>query len=242
MKTPEQLAHYLIKPVNRAVREFDLIVDGDRVAVGVSGGKDSRTLLELLVRGVDLRGSYDVVAVHGDGSNVGLPDQRPILEPWLRALGVAYEIVPLEVPADEELPMDCFRCAWNRRKNLFLAADRLGCNKVAFGHHADDAAVTTLLSILYKGQVEGLEPRRSFFDGRIVVVRPMIYLAEVKIRRYARASGWTFPPELECPHGEASRRLLVERFLDSLPLKERVQARANLWRLTREAQTSSPQG
>lgn len=139
MATPESIAGFFLKGVNRAVRDFDLIADGDRIAVGISGGKDSRPLVDLLVRGVGIPGDYEVVAVHVDGTGVGLPDQAARLEPWFRELGVEYLIKLLEVPEQEPLPMDCFRCSWNRRKALFIAADELGCNKVAFGHHADDA-------------------------------------------------------------------------------------------------------
>ncbi|MCD6345587.1 MAG: tRNA 2-thiocytidine biosynthesis protein TtcA [Anaerolineae bacterium] len=250
MATPNSIAHYLLKDVNRAVRDFDLIAPGDRIAVGVSGGKDSRMLLELLLRGVQLppgpevarQPAYEVVAIHVDGSGVGLPDQRPTLEPWLESLGVDYEIAPLEAPEDEPLPMDCFRCAWNRRKSLFTVADRLGCHKVAFGHHADDAAVTTLLNLLYKGRLETLEPRREFFGGRVTIIRPLIYLTAAEIARYARARGWEFPPELECPREKDTRRVKVENFLRSLSGKEQEQIRANLWRVANEARGHVQEG
>jgi len=242
--TPDSIAGTLLRSVNRAVRNYNLIADGDRIAVGVSGGKDSRTLLDLLVRGVDIPGDYDVVAVHVDGSGVGLPDQTSRLEPWFRDLGVDYLVKPLDVPEDEPLPMDCFRCSWNRRKALFFAADELGCNKVAYGHHSDDAAATTLMSLMYKGQVETMAPRLEFFQGHFVVIRPLILLAEEEIRRYARARGWIFPPELACPREGSTRRVQIEQFLATLPQKEREQIRANLWRVgqqdwaAEEAETS----
>jgi tRNA 2-thiocytidine biosynthesis protein TtcA len=237
----DRVASYLLKSVNRAVRAFDLITPGDRIAVGVSGGKDSRTLLELLLRGVDIPPTahptsaenrvrpYDVVAVHIDGSGVGLPDLRPLLQPWFEALAVDYEIAPLKVSNDEPLPMDCFRCAWNRRKALFFTADHLDCNKVALGHHADDAVVTTLLSLLYKGQLETLDPNLSFFDGHFFVIRPLIYLSEGEISRYARACGWKLPPALQCSRSGTSRRGKIEQFLASFDKQERQQIRANLW-------------
>lgn len=231
MATADSIAGFLLRGVNRAVREHGLITDGDRIAVGVSGGKDSRTLLDLLVRGVDIPGSYEVVAIHIDGTGVSLPDQKGELVPWFEALGVEYRVKPLVVPEDEPLPMDCFRCAWNRRKSLFFAADERGCNKVAFGHHADDAAVTTLMSLMYKGQLETLAPALNFFDGRFVVIRPLITLAESDIARYARASGWPSPPEPSCPAGEDSRRAKIERFLASFPKREYKQIRTNLWRV-----------
>jgi len=232
MVTIEKTADNLLKSVNRAVRDFDLIADGDRIAVGVSGGKDSRTLLDLLVRGVDIPGTYDVVAIHIDGANVGLPHLTPMLEPWLRDLGVAYDIAPLAVPEGEELPMTCFRCSWNRRKALFFAAERRGCNKVAYGHHADDAAVTSLLSLLYKGQLESMAPRLSFFEGHFIVIRPLIYLAAADIARYARLRAWSFPAAQECPRTDTARRVHIERFLETFSAKEQAQFRANLWRAT----------
>jgi hypothetical protein len=166
MATLDSIAYYLLKKVARAVREFSLIAPGDHIAVGVSGGKDSRTLLELLLRGVALPQEgdgapgprYRVTALHVDGSPAGLPDLRPTLEPWLQAHDVPYEIVPIEVGEDESLPLDCFRCAWNRRKTLFQAADRLGCNRLLSpitrttrGHHLAD--------LMYKGRLETLAPR-----------------------------------------------------------------------------------
>ena len=230
MATPDSIAGFLLRGVNRAVRDFDLIADGDRIAVGVSGGKDSRTLLDLLVRGVNIPGSYSVVALHIDGSAVDMPDLKPQLEPWFEELGVEYAITPISVPEKEPLPMDCFRCAWNRRKTLFYAAGELGCNKIAFGHHADDATVTTLMSLMIKGQVETMAPRLDYFGHRFTLIRPLIYLTEVEIKRYARASGWELPTEPACPMGTTSRRAKVEAFLSSFPRRERQQIRANLWR------------
>ncbi len=232
MPAPETLAHNLLKRLNRAVREFELIADGDKIAVGVSGGKDSLVLLDLLTRGVHVAGRYDLVAIHVDGSAAGLPDMKPLLLPWLDALNVPYEIVPLELPPAERLPLNCFRCSWNRRKSLFLAADRHKCNKVALGHHADDVAVTALMNITHKGKLESLPPRLTFFQGHFTLIRPLIYTPEDEIRRYARARGWTVPPALICPRSSTTRRTRYETFLAAFPPRERQQIRANLRRLT----------
>ncbi|OQA21872.1 MAG: tRNA 2-thiocytidine biosynthesis protein TtcA [Chloroflexi bacterium ADurb.Bin360] len=233
MATPESIAHYLMRSVRRAVREFALITPGDRIAVGVSGGKDSRVLLELLARGEALsgNGNYELVAIHVETASAGLPDQRPALETWFQTLNIPFEITSLELPATESLPLDCFRCTQLRRKALFRAAVRHGCNKVAYGHHADDAAITTLLSILHKGQIESLAPYREYFGGQLTLIRPLIYVTEAEIRRYARACGWEFPPELECPRKDDARRDKVERFLATFNRREREQIRANLIRL-----------
>lgn len=230
MTSPDSIASFLLKGVNRAVRDFHLITEGDRIAVGVSGGKDSRTLLDLLVRGVDIPGTYSVVAFHIDGSMFGLPDIRSGLEHWFQALRVDYAIVPMSVTEDERLPMNCFRCSWNRRKTLFQAASAANCNKVALGHHADDAAVTTLLSLMGKGQLETMAPRLDFFEGQLTVIRPLILLSEAEIMRYARACEWDLPSEPGCPAGATSRRIKIANFLSSFTNREQKQIRANLWR------------
>ena len=229
----ERTARALLKEVARACKEFDLLTAGDRVAVAVSGGKDSRTLLDLLLRYRErVPFHYDLIALHVVGTAAGLPDLSDVLRPWFEALGVEYHFVPLELPPDEPLPLTCFRCAWNRRKALFLTADRLGCNKLALGHHADDAAVTALLNLLFAGRLETLEPRVVFFGGRITVIRPLIYIAAKDLAYYARLAEFPAPPP--CPGGADSRRRQIEEFLRSLgPHQDRV--RANIWRAARKA-------
>jgi tRNA 2-thiocytidine biosynthesis protein TtcA len=231
--TGDKTASYLLKSVAQACKEFGLLVEGDRVAVAVSGGKDSRALLDLLLR---YRGrvpfSYELVALHIAGNSVGFTDLRPELEPWFRELGVEYQFAPLELPPEEALPLDCFRCSWNRRKALFTAAVKLGCNKLAFGHNADDAATTTLLNLLFNGRLETMAPRVEFFDGAVTVIRPLIYLPEKELARYGRAAG--FPDSPACPQGLASRRAQIKAFLHQFGRDEN-QIRVNIWRAARRA-------
>lgn len=233
MSDPERIAYFLLREVTRAIGEFTLIEDGDRVAVAVSGGKDSRAMLDLLLRHRrKARYEYDLLALHADGTRAGLPDLRPDLEPWFRHLGVDYHFVPLDFSPDEPLPLDCFRCSWIRRKTLFAASVERNCHKVAFGHHADDAAVTTLMNLMFNGRLETIEPRVVFFDGAVSVIRPLITLPEKELVRYARAAG--YPDRPPCPQGIHSKRAEIEAFLRQLgPQQEQV--RTNLWRAAREA-------
>ena len=222
---------YLLRQAARACKEFDLLAEGDRVAVAVSGGKDSRALLELLLayRG-QVPYSYDVVGLHITGEAAGFPDLRPELEPWFRRLGVEFHFAPLELPPEEPLPLDCFRCSWNRRKALFTAAVALGCTKLAFGHHADDAAATTLLNLMFTGRLETMAPHVSFFDGAITVIRPLIYVPEKELARYAQAAG--FPDLPACPQGLVSQRAQIKQMLRGFGRAQK-QIRANLWRAGR---------
>ena len=229
----ERQASYLLKEVTRAVGEFDLVAQGDRVAVAVSGGKDSRALLQLLLRHRRrVAQRYELVALHIVGKSAGFADLRSELEPWFRRLGVDYHFASLELPAEEELPLNCFRCSWNRRKALFTSTVDLGCNKLALGHHADDAAATTLLNLMFNGRLETMAPRVEFFDGTVTVIRPLIYLTDKELARYGRIAG--FPDVPSCPQGLISKRTQIERLLRQFG-RDQNQIRVNLWRAARQA-------
>lgn len=231
MADAERLLSFLLKPVRKACKEFDLIAPGDRVAMGVSGGKDSRTLLELLLRHRRTAPyDYHIIALHIAGTAAGLPDARPTLEPWLRDLGVDYGFAPLELPAGEPLPLDCHRCSWNRRKALFTAAAKHGCGKLALAHHADDAAETALMNLLFNGRLETMAPKVAFFDGTVTLIRPLIYAKEKKLAYYARAAGY---PEIPaCSQAETSRRAQIKRMLRAFGPQQKM-IRSNLWRAAR---------
>lgn len=225
---------YMLREVTRACREFDLIAEGDRVAVAVSGGKDSRALLELLLRYREEKAGFpfELVALHVTGTAAGFPDLSAELEPWFQALGVEYHFVPLELPPDEPLPLSCFRCSWNRRRALFIASAELRCNKVAFGHNADDAAATVLLNLMFNRRLETMAPRVQFFGGVVTVIRPLIYIAEKELARYGSAAG--YPDVPPCPQGLTSRRAQIKAMLRQFgPAQEQI--RANLWRAARAA-------
>ncbi len=228
----------MLKSFARACKEFDLLAEGDRVAVALSGGKDSTSLLDLMLRYRERAGfPYEVVAIHVVGTEAGFPDLTGTLAPWLEALGVDYRFVPLELPPEEPLPLNCFRCSWNRRKALFLAADALGCNKLAFGHHADDAAVTALMNLLFTGRLETLEPKVAFFGGRITVIRPLIYIPAKDLAAYAQASGFPLAPP--CPYQQDNHRRHIEQFLRGFSGRQQAMIRANLWRAARGGRTQT---
>jgi tRNA 2-thiocytidine biosynthesis protein TtcA len=210
-----------------------MIADGDRVAVAVSGGKDSRSLLHLLrARQRTVPEKYHLTALHVEADIPGYPDLRSRLEPWFRELRVDHAFVPLELSPDEPLPLDCFRCSWNRRKALFLKAHDLDCNKLAFGHHADDVLQTTLLNLFYSGRLETMAPNVEFFDGQVTVIRPLIYLEERRLDQLAKSL--VYPrDEATCPLNRTSKRAWIKEWLRHAG-PDYGQIRANLWRAARQ--------
>lgn len=227
---PRRIAYWLLKDVDRAIREHGMIRPNERVAVAVSGGKDSLSLLRLL----DWRRGtspvpYELVAIHVQGDTRGRDTPpHPALAQWLRDEGYDHRILPPFQAHDEALPMGCQRCTWNRRRTLFEEAERIGCTVVAFGHHADDLAQTTLINLLFHGRVETMAPVRTYFGGRLRLIRPLCYLAEGELRRFARASVFPPPPPL-CSRAGQSQRELVRGLLRSVG-RHYPQVRANLLR------------
>lgn len=230
ISTPDKLAYYLLKSMNKAIRDYAMIADGDRIAVAVSGGKDSLALLHLLrLRQQTTPEKYDIVAVHvamatADGAPCVDADERDALAAYLHSTGQAYSVEAVEVTDQPE----CFRCSHLRRRALFQAARRLDCNKLALGHHADDAAETTLLNLIFHGRVETLSPTRSFFDGEFVLIRPLIYVPEKRLARFAQACSLPVMPA-SCSHHLTSRRRWVKDLIHALE-QEYPKVKINLFR------------
>jgi len=214
--TADRQAFFILKKLGAAVREFDMIREDDRVAVAVSGGKDSLGLLRLLQAYRRSAGMhFELAAMHVLGDATGVIKLHPPLDAWLAAQDVPCRVVVPDLAADDMPPLTCQRCTWLRRKALFQAADDLGCNVVAFAHHADDAAQTTLLNLLYGGDVRTLAPCADYFDGRFRLIRPLIYVPETDLTRFARASSFP-PPPPACPRSDNSRRRRVAEMLKLL--------------------------
>ena len=193
-----RLERRLIRAASEAVRDFDLIGQGDRIMVAVSGGKDSYTLLHVLMR---LRErapvEFELVAVNLDQGQPGFPAQ--VVEGHLQAVGVpyrmirrdTYSVVKRVVPEGKST---CSACSRFRRGVLYDAAVELGCTKIALGHHRDDLIETLLLNALYAGSLKTMPPRLRARDGRNVVIRPLCYADEGDIAAFAAAMAFPIVP------------------------------------------------
>jgi tRNA 2-thiocytidine biosynthesis protein TtcA len=236
---------YLLKKLNKCHREHNLLEDGDRIAVALSGGKDSCTLLDALLqrRGVE---KYTLVPIHvtpASDMDCSARANVPALLAWLDTLGLEYHVVAAEeVQGRPRRPNQspCFYCAWRRRKALFERAQELGCNKLALAHNADDVAQTTLLNLFYQGKVTTMYPRVALFGGRLTIIRPLAYVPEREIRRYAREADFP-PPPPPCPTADRSQRAVMRQVLH-LVEKNNPHVRAHLWRAAKRYGTATEKG
>mgnify|MGYP005835175105 FL=1 len=217
--------------VGKAIHRYGLIQDGDRILVGVSGGKDSLTLLQLLkerLKRVPIH--YDLFAVHID---LGFDSRRAdILKDHFEKEGLSYHIeftdIGQRANSSENRENPCFLCAWERRKKLFQLANRFKCNKVALGHHKDDIIETLLLNIFYSGEISTMLPLQSLFKGKITLVRPLSLVEEKKIERFAVAKSLPFGPS-GCPSSGKTKRKEVKEIIESLSRKNR-RIKGNIFR------------
>jgi len=226
MRDAANLERHIRRLAGRAIGDFGLINDQDRILVGLSGGKDSWTLLhtlECLRQRAPIRFSLVPVTVHP-----GFPGfDTGAIEGYLRSQAYEYRIVraPIHETMIEKLSPDdtaCSLCARLRRGVLYTQAAELGCTKIALGHHRDDFIETLLLNQLYNGKIKAMAPLLYADDGRNVVIRPLVYVAEDDIIRYAAAKG--FPVTCcACPScGDPDmKRVKIKKLLDGLEREER---------------------
>ncbi len=227
------LLFYLLKKINKCHREYRLLEDGDRIALALSGGKDSYTLLDALLQRKGIE-QYTVIPIHvtpAADMHCGGGADLPAMRAWLDRLGIEYHIVAAEEAQGEPKRPHihpCFYCTWRRRKALFITAQTLGCNKLALAHNADDVAQTTLMNLFYQSKLTTMYPRVVLFGGKLTIIRPLAYVPEKEIIRYVRECD--FPPFAPpCPNAETSKRALMRKVLDMVE-KEHPKAKANLWK------------
>lgn len=206
-----------------------MLQGGDRVLVAVSGGKDSLTLLHvLLYRQRFIPVKIKLVAAHVD---MGIPGfSLSKLVRHFQQLGVEYAVEKTDVLRNKQIKdIDCFWCSWNRRKALFSLARKMDFNKIAFGHHLDDIVETILLNLFFRGEVGAMRPKQVLFGGKLTVIRPLAYESEATIARFAKAEKLSNLCRYRCPHSSISKRAAMKKIVKMLE-KENPHAKINVFR------------
>lgn len=217
------MSGYDYKAVNRdmgrAIHHYDMIAPDDRILVAVSGGKDSLTLLWMLSeRLLRIPINYELYAVYIDpGFEGGFASK---LAGWCRdvtglELRVEQTDHGLFAHSEKNRENPCFMCARMRRKRIFEIADEQGCGKIAFGHHKDDIIETLFINMCYTGIMSTMRPAQEMFEGKFTMIRPLAYVDEERIIRFAAEMGF---PEFEnpCPSANNSTRKEVKSIVNSM--------------------------
>lgn len=212
--------------------DYGMIAPGDRLLIGVSGGVDSLALLDLLDSPMIFVPSFTFQVVHIDPGFDSTYEGYWILENHLKAGRYDYvmektDIGPLS-HSDKNRKNPCFLCSRLRRKRIFEIAAGRECNKIAFAHHRDDIVETLLLNMLYSREISTMVPNQSIFAGEMHIIRPLTYIREVLLKKYAAERRFPVIENL-CPTSKTSRRLYIKNLLNELE-KDNKDVRYNIFR------------
>jgi tRNA 2-thiocytidine biosynthesis protein TtcA len=210
--------------MGKAVHDYGMIAHGDRIIVGVSGGMDSLTMLQMLI---DFKKKapldFELVPVYVDpGFKPGLAEGtedaeglKVFVDRHFLPLLVEHTDHGLIAHSDQNLENPCFLCSRLRRKHLFEMARDLGCNKIALGHNKDDLIETLFINMFFSGTIGTMKPCQSFFDGKIIIIRPLAYVEKKHIESLSRSL--KFPVfKNPCPSAGLTQRSMVRDLLERL--------------------------
>lgn len=219
----------VLKLANKAMKEYEMLVDGDRVMIGLSGGKDSLALVEVLAaRQRIFKPKIEVLACHVSVENVPYQSDLDYLREFCESRGVRFVHKTTRFEEDtKDGRGPCFLCAWNRRKTLFKAAEEFGCTKLALGHHKDDILETLLMNQIFQGAYATMPPvlRMAKFD--MTIIRPLALVREAEIEAVAEAHEYRKQIK-NCPHEKVSNRPQVREILQRME-ELNPNAASSLW-------------
>lgn len=199
------------------LRDHEMIEAGDHLLIGLSGGKDSMILAEVMAeRRRALPFDFKISAAHIDISNIGYESDRKELESFCKDLDIdfIYKTSEIVIEGDSKKAV-CFTCSWSRRKTLFNLARELKCKKLALGHHRYDALETLLMNMIYHGSVSSMPYTLSMFDGEVELIRPLLDMDENLLVEYAELRNYAFEKK-DCPHESENKRDTVRNLIKEI--------------------------
>ena len=229
----------LWKQFNKALGQFQLIDEDDRILVGLSGGKDSLCLLEFLARRSKVHvPHFTVESLHVRMENIHYETDTSYLQSFCDRLGVPLHIITTQfeerishssflIPHFKDKPA-CFLCSWQRRKQLFNLAQELGCTKIALGHHQDDIIHTALMNLTFQGHFSTMPVKLPMRKMPLTIIRPLCLCQEADIRAYAEQHGYEKQLK-QCPYEKATNRTTAQELFAHMETLN-PEARYTIWR------------
>lgn len=219
----------ITKAFHKAIASYHLLEDGDKILVGLSGGKDSLLLLELLAQQSRIhRPSFTVEAAHIRMRNVKYESDTSYLENFASKFGITLHVVTTEF--NDSIPTKkpvCFLCSWYRRKALFNLAQQLHCNKIALGHHQDDIVHTMLMNLFFQGQFNTMPASLQMNKMPVTIIRPMCLINEQDVIKYATTVRYEKQIKT-CPYETKSHRHDIRLIFEQIE-KINPEARNSIW-------------
>lgn len=224
-----KLVRRIEKRFVKGIATYGLLEDGDRILVGLSGGKDSLALLELLARRAKIyKPRFSLVAAHVSMKNIAYESDLEYLRSFSENAGVPFVHCETSFDAStDKRKSPCFLCSWNRRKMLFTIAKEQGCNKIALGHHMDDILETLLMNMIFQGAFSTMPPRLVMRKFDMTIIRPMCLVHEADLESLARLRNYRKQVK-NCPYERDSHRAEMKNVLQTLE-QMNPEARYSLW-------------
>ena len=237
-KESRRLWHRLNERFVKAMATYHLIEDDDRILVGLSGGKDSLCLLELLAKRSRIQHPrFEVEALHVRMTNIHYETDTSYLQNFCDDLGVKLHVMTTSFEVDNNSEGDtarlhkqktpCFLCSWNRRKQMFNLAQELGYNKIALGHHQDDLLHTALMNLTFQGRFDTMPALLKMRKMPLSIIRPLCMIEEKDIKTYAELQGYQKQQKL-CPYETNSHRAEIKQIYDAIE-RMNPEARYSMW-------------
>lgn len=211
-----KLFRKLSRKAGQTIHEHNLLEDGDRLLMGLSGGKDSLILLEILADRIKaFPFKVELFVVHVIPENIGYHVNTDYLNEFCDKLGTKLITKTIEPDLANADKAPCFLCSWARRKAIFNLTKELNCNKLSFGHHRDDALQTFLMNMLFHGSISSMPYKLKMFEGRLHLIRPMLDIWEKDLIEYSAFKNYS-AVEKNCPYEQETKRKYTADILDKM--------------------------